>query len=176
MMWILWLSFIISISSAAPVLQSGRKYAKEDITVLGDSYSVGFFDLQFNSDLYMNHPYGSPACFTNQSCHANNLPCPPCDWTDPDICSGTTRGSNSSCPCVIPPLICSPSKYPYGTAVWPRGSNSTGVITITGNVDIPFHPNPPDNCSCIIFKMDTVEGKLQGLIAWYGEVWLGNSS
>lgn len=162
-------------ASALPSLLEAQKYYKKDLKILDDTYSVGIWDLKFNEELYGYQGFGSSECFSNTSCYPNLL-CKPCDWTDPLVCSGQIRGINSTCPCGTPPLMCFPSKYPYLFVPWAKDSDSVMLEIFDGGItDTAYHPNPPNNCSCIIFKIDVLEGSIQGILLYYGEKWLGNS-
>lgn len=166
------LALFITLAISDISLVSVRKYAKEGVKISTDKYSYGIWDLEFDQELSLYQPFGSAACFTNRSCHSNNLPCPPCNWTDTQICSGAVRGPNSTCPCGPPPTICFPARYQFPMSRWPAGSN-TAIIEAATVADIMHHPSPPDNCSCIIYTYDTLVGITGGNLLYYGELWVG---
>ena len=172
-MFLFLLIFVpLSFALSTPTLQDAKKYLKKDIRILDDLYSVGYWDLTFNESLYVYEPFGSIECFRNTSCRFNNIPCDPCDWTDPLICSGQIRGPNSTCPCGTPPLMCDRSMYIYDYMIWPKGDPWTTIEAKNGIADLVFHPPPPpNNCSCIIVKYDVLEGLTQGVLLYYGETW-----
>ena len=168
-----FLIMIISFGLTLPILQTANKYHKENIKVFEDTYSVGLWDLTFNEDLYLYQGFGSSACFSNVSCANINLQCGPCDWTNKLICSGQLRGANSTCPCGPPPLLCYKNKWPFDNTEWLPESNYTIVEVNNGITDVAYHPNPPSNCSCIIFKIDVLDGAIEGILLYYGELWGG---
>lgn len=168
----LYLSIIASAVMATPSVMNVKKYAKNDIRILDDLYSVGFWDVSFNESLYVYEAFGSLACFQNRSCRPNNLPCDPCDWTDPDVCSGVIRGPDSQCPCGTPPMMCDRTKYIYDYSIWPKGDPWATIEAKNGIADLFFHPPlPPNNCSCIIVQYEILEGSSQGILLYYGESW-----
>lgn len=167
--------FLVIASATYTTLLKADKYVKDNITMLDDVYSVGIWDLKFNSSLYTYQAWGSSQCFSNQTCRASNIKCVPCNWTDPDICSGKVRGPNSMCPCGTPPYVCYPSLYKFPYLFWRDDQDSIiAEITNTNITDVIHHPKPPDNCSCIIYKVDTIEGKIGGVLV-YDETWIGTS-
>jgi hypothetical protein len=172
---IIYILFVLPYCLAMPSLISAKQYYKENLTVLGDIYTVGIFDLKFNESLYGYHAYGSDKCFDNTSCRPNNIKCDACDWTDPLICNGTIRGPNTTCPCWPRPFICNPSAFIFPYQYWPK--NSSSIVVELDNIifiDVLVHPQPPNNCSCIIFKYDFFEGGYQSaMLLYYGELWVG---
>lgn len=165
---------VISLVLATAELYEIQKYRKNDINILGDIYSVGLWDLRFNESLYGYQGFGSSQCFGNRSCRSSELACDPCDWTDPQVCSGVLRGPNSSCPCWPQAFICHKDKYPYPTILWTETNSTKAEIRDGGIVDVIHHPLPPDNCSCIIYKVDVWEGKIEGVLL-YDSSWIGGS-
>ena len=159
--------------SSAPILQNVAKYYKQDIKMFDDIYTYGIWDLKFDQNLYGYQGFGSVACFENQSCRSSNMLCDPCDWTDPLICSGQKRGPNTTCPCGNPPAMCFPELSPFDVGVWNPNSNFTIVEIRSGIIDVAYHPKPPNNCSCIIFKVDVIEGDIEGVLLLYGEAFDG---
>ncbi|CAK7994788.1 Hypothetical protein POVR1_LOCUS312 [uncultured virus] len=172
---ILLFAALIGWNLAQPTLQSATKYVKTDLKMMDDIYSVGMWDLTFDDDLYGYQGFGSVSCFNNTSCRSSNLPCDPCDWTDPLICSGQIRGPNTTCPCGTPPQMCFPGMSQFILGNWPKNATSTIVEVTDGITDVAFHPKPPNNCSCIIFRVDVIEGGIEGILLWYGETLIGNS-
>lgn len=156
-------------ATAVPSLISGHKYHKENLKIFDDTYSVGLWDVKFDEDLYLYQGFGSSECFANRSC--SNLMCEPCDWTDPLICSGQLRGVNTTCPCSGSPFLCYPNQWVFERSVWPRGETWTMAEIESGIIDIAYHPSPPNNCSCIIYKVDVLDGKIEGMLVYYGELW-----
>lgn len=175
------LIFLISLLCASSVqVTSVKKYMKENITIFEDTYSYGIWDVHFDEDLYTYQAFGSNDCFVNATCRPSSIPCDPCDWTDPLICSGQIRGPGSSCPCVTltqpAPLMCFPERYPLDSTIWPKGDDVIIINNTHGTFDVMFHPAPPNNCSCILFKYDMIEGEIQGLLLFFGETWVGTNN
>ncbi|CAK7994845.1 Hypothetical protein POVR1_LOCUS363 [uncultured virus] len=169
------LLLIVSMMTCAvgsPSLLSAKKYSKEGLRIFDDSYDVGLWDLQFNESLYTYQGYGSEACFQNRSCYPSTIQCPLCDWTDPEVCAGTKRGTNSTCPCGPPPILCFRNLWPYEVGFWSRNATST-IVDVMSIKDVAYYPLPPNNCSCIIFKIDVMEGEITGILLYYGDRWLG---
>jgi hypothetical protein len=158
--------------TSTPLLEKARKYYK-DVRMFDDTYKVGIWDLEFSEDLYGYQGFGSSQCFSNRSCRSPNIVCDYCDWTDPLVCSGAVRGVGSPCPCGTPLPACE-DKYPYNRGFWLPGTNSTEAEIFGGIVtDIPYHPIPPNNCSCIVFRLDVSVGAIEGLLLHYADTWLG---
>lgn len=168
------LTWLFYTSFASPQLLNASKYTKENVRIFDDIYTYGMWDLQFNESLYSYQGFGSVSCFSNTSCRSPNIACDPCDWTNPLICNGTLRGLNSSCPCSNPPALCYPNRWTNDKAFWSNTDTSVTVEIFKGLIDISYHPVPPNNCSCIIFKVDVFEGTLEGFMIYYGETWSGS--
>lgn len=153
---------------------NASRFHKTDITMLGDTYSVGFLDIRMNDTLHIWQPQGSAINFQNRTCRPNTEACPPCDWTDPRVCDGTLRPANSSCPCAPAKIMCFPARYAFGYNLWPKDQTAYLLEYSSGSADIAFHPpEPADNCSCLVVKYDIIDGPFAGLIMHYGELWTG---
>src|SRR5579863_4967106 len=134
---------------------SAESYVKSDMLIMGDRYSMGVFDLTLDEDLSVYRTYGN--C-PSVSCY--NWTCLPCDFTDPAICNGTKRPytgnlSNDCGGCVnvsSKPLICL-NPILWGRPYLPPLSNNSIQVTIgQAGLLVPYHPNPPDNCSSMVVK------------------------
>lgn len=159
-----------------PSIISVQQYTKSDLRVFDDTYSVGMYDVKYNDSLYFYHPIGGTSQCFEATCAPNNITCPRCNWTDHDTCAGKSRPLNSTCPCINPPPVCFVSKFIYEYAPWSYYNNSiiVNIKHTSSIIDIPVHPNPPTNCSCIVLTLDTVEGFSGGAQIFYGETWTGS--
>ena len=169
-------SFISIIHALLPTyVTTATKYRKDNLTVLGDTYTVGFMDIQFNNKLGV---FRSRQFYcANTSCANPNRPCEFCDYTDESICNGTLR-SSGPCACVQNTLACrggSAPDYPYAEhpIPIPPGTTSFIVDVPTQGLVIPYHMLPPDNCSCFVLKQTALIGSVQGNLIWRASDWNG---
>jgi len=177
MMQILIVFLCLDLAFSANIV-SAEVYTKEDMSIMGDRYSVGVFDLTFDEDLSVYRTYGncpSVACY--------NWTCVPCDFTDPAICNGTKRPytgnfSNDCGGCVDasnPPIIClSPTLWSH-PSVPPLVGNAVKLTVSPAGLLIPHHPTPPDNCSSMVVKVTALTGGATGSLIWYASAWTGNN-
>ena len=157
---------------------SAEVYTKKNMSIMGDQYSVGVFDLTLDDDISIYRTYGHCPVV---SCYSAT--CTPCDFTDPAICNGTKRPytgnlSNDCGGCVnasSPPLICRPSSvWPY-PSLPPLKGNSLRFKVPRGGVLIPYHPTPPNNCSSMVPKLTALKGGDTGTLMWYAATWTGSN-
>jgi len=126
------------VSSAPPKVLSVSTYTKE-VSIFGDQYTIGYFEVDFDQDLYVYK--GIPVC--DPICTAD-LDCPPCDYTDPDVCAGMYDDASLDCPCFS--YLCDIPQ------VFPGRSTLTRTLE-SGPALWRVERNASDSCEALVFRV-----------------------